>query len=105
MGETVRDVLSTAQGRRPRAVLRPREQFLPRRTDLDWSIVFYFFPKSFLHSPTYVCEVERIHVDEARDQNQNKSFQHDFLLGNFILWHLLLFFRIKKGFCVLLDNS
>ena len=34
LGETVHEVLSTARGRRPRAVLRPRAQFLPIRTDL-----------------------------------------------------------------------
>ena len=34
LGETVPEVLSTARGRRPRAVLRPRAQFLPIRTDL-----------------------------------------------------------------------
>ena len=34
LGETVTEVLSTARGRRPRAVLRPRAQFLPIRTDL-----------------------------------------------------------------------
>ena len=34
LGETVPEVLSTARGPRPRAVLRPRAQFLPIRTDL-----------------------------------------------------------------------
>ena len=47
---------------RPRAVLRPRAQFLPIRTDLGRWITFSFFfqlrfksvRKFFLHSPTYV---------------------------------------------------
>ena len=34
LGETVPEVLSTARDRRPRAVFRPRAQFLPIRTDL-----------------------------------------------------------------------
>ena len=34
-GETVPEVMSTARDRRPRAVLKPRAQFLPIRTDLD----------------------------------------------------------------------
>ena len=33
MGETVFEVLRTARGQRPRAVLRPRAQFLTIRTD------------------------------------------------------------------------
>ena len=35
LGETMPEVLSTAQDRRPRAVLRPRAQFLRIRNDLD----------------------------------------------------------------------
>ena len=34
LGKTVPEVLDAARGRRPRAVLRPRAQFFPIRTDL-----------------------------------------------------------------------
>ena len=46
-GETVPEVLNTARGRWPRAVLRPRTQFLPIRTDLGRWITFlvFFFSK------------------------------------------------------------
>ena len=43
LGETVPEVLSTARGRRPRGVLRPRAQFLPIRTNLGRWITFLFF--------------------------------------------------------------
>ena len=43
LGETVPEVLSTAWSRRPRAVLRPRAQFLPMRTDLSRWKTFLFF--------------------------------------------------------------
>ena len=48
LGETVPEVLSTARGRRPRAVLRPRAQFLPIRTDLGRWITFLFFSYWYL---------------------------------------------------------
>ena len=54
MRETVREVLSTAQGRRPRAALKPRAKFLPKWTDL-------------------CVEVRPVRVDEARDPLQTKT--------------------------------
>ena len=48
LGETVPEVLSTAWSRRPRAVLRPRAQFLPMRTDLSRWKTFLFFSYSNL---------------------------------------------------------
>ena len=87
LGEAVPDVLSTTRDRRPRAVLRPRAQFLPIWTDLGRWITFLFFfllrlksfGKSFLHSPTYVCwSRTRSCWWSARSiANQNKTFQHD----------------------------
>ena len=44
LGEPAPEVLSTARGRGPMAVLRPRAQFLPRRTDVGRVEHFYFFP-------------------------------------------------------------
>ena len=107
LGETVPEVLSTARGRRPRALLRPRAQFLPIRTDLGRWITFSFFVllrfKSFrkilLQPPTYVC------WRGARSiANQNKTLQHYFWTCNYIIT-IKLSFRIKKGFCFLVDNS
>ena len=43
LGETVPEVLSTALGLWPRAVLRPRAQFLPIQTDLGRWKTFLFF--------------------------------------------------------------
>lgn len=51
-------------------------------------------------------EVGRICVDEAGDRLQTKTKHYNMTLSLvIILWHLLLSFRIKKGFCALQDNS
>ena len=73
---------------RPRAVLRPRAQFLPIRTDLGRWITFSFFfqlrfksfRKIFLHSTTYVCwrRMRPCWWRERSTANQNKTLQHDF---------------------------
>ena len=87
---------SAARRCRPRAVLRPRAQFLPIRTDLGRSgpvnNIFIFFPlrfKSFrkisLQPSTYECWSRARScwylIQSARSiANQNKTWQHDFNL-------------------------
>ena len=45
-------------------------------------------------------------VDEARDRLQTKTKHYNMILARqYYSMHLLLSFRIKKGFCILLDNS
>ena len=47
----------------------------------------------------------RVDVQSARSiANQNKTLQHDFELVIYIIT-IRLSFRIKKGFCVFVDNS
>ena len=113
--EKLPEVLSTTLGRRPRKVLRPRAQFLPIRIDQGRWITFLFL--SYWHlkvsgkfyfslQPMYV-EVERVSVDEARDRLQTKTKHTTWLLACNLYYHksALSSFRIKKGFCVLVDNS
>ena len=70
MGEAVPEVLSTSRDRRPRAILRPRAQFLQILTDPGrWITFLYFF---FTLQPMRV-EVGRVHVDEACDRLQTKT--------------------------------
>ena len=77
LGETIPEVLSTARGCRPRAVLRPRAQFLPIPTDL---LRYKSFRKIFLHSPTYVCwsRTRSCWWSARTIANQNKTLQRDF---------------------------
>ena len=67
-------------------VLRPREQFLPIRTDLGRCITFLCFSNcvlkvsgksSFTLQPMCVKE-RRVRVDEARDRLQTKTKHYDF---------------------------
>ena len=90
LGETVSEVLSTARGRRPREVLRPRAQFLTIRTDLGRWITFLFFSywdlkvsgKFYFSLQTMCVEEGRVPVDVIQSArsitNQNKTLQHDF---------------------------
>ena len=84
---------SAARRCRPKAVLRPRAQFLPIRTDVGrWITFSFFFPlrfKSFrkilLQPSTYVCWSRARScwclIQSARSiANQNKTWQHDFNL-------------------------
>ena len=52
-------------------------------------------------------EVGHVHVDEARDRSQTKTKHYTIIFSSviYIFWHSVLSFRIKKGFCVLLDSS
>ena len=68
-----------------RAVLRPRAQFLPIRTDLGLWITFLFFsPQSFrkilLLPPNYVCwnRASSCWWSARLIANQNETSQHDF---------------------------
>ena len=78
MGETVPEVLSLAVSPntdRPRPV----------------NNIFIFsyresFRKSFLHSPTYVCEVGDVHVDEARDRLKTKTKHFNMIFSSVILY-------------------
>ena len=77
---------------RPWAVLRPRAQFLPIRTDLGRWITFLFFSYwdlkvsgKFYFSLQPMCVEEgRVRVDVIQSArsiaNQNKTLQHDFNL-------------------------
>ena len=109
------EVLSTTLGQRPRGVLRPRAQFLPIRIDQGRWITFLFFSywhlkvsRKFYFSlqPMYV-EVERVRVDEACDRLQTKTKHTMWFLACNLYYHnsALSSFRIKKGFCVFVDNS
>ena len=53
-------------------------------------------------------EEGRVRVDVIQSArsiaNQNKTLQHDFSLAIYIIT-IKLSFRIKKGFCMLVDNS
>ena len=113
--EKLPEVLSTTLGRRPREVLIPRAQFLPIRIDQGLWITFLFF--SYWHlkvsgrfyfslQPIYV-EVERVRVDEARDRLQTKTKHTMWFLACNLHYHnsALSSLRIKKRFCVLVDNS
>ena len=81
LGETVPEVLSNALGLRPRAVLRPRAQFLPIWSDLGRWITFLFFSyydlkvsgKFSFTLQLMLVEVRRVRVDEARDRLQTKT--------------------------------
>ena len=75
LGETVPEVLSTV-----RAVLRPRAQFLPIRTDLGRWITFFFSNSDLKVSEKFsftlqrkCVEVGRVRVNEARDRLQTKT--------------------------------
>ena len=99
LGETVPEVSSTARGRRPRAVLRPRAQFLPIRINLGRWITFLFFSYwdlkvsgKFYYSlePMFVVEggVRGDVIQSAQSiANQNKTLQHDFYLVICIIIH------------------
>ena len=89
LGETVPQVLSTARDRRPRAVLKPRAQFLPIRTDLGkWITFIFFFLLRFKVSGKFYFSLQPMCVEEGRVRaviqsawsmaNQNKTLQHDF---------------------------
>ena len=104
MGKTVPEVLSTARDRRPRAVLRPRPV----------NNIFIFlhlrcksFRKIFLTFQPMCVELAHVHFVEARDRSQTKTKHYTMIFSSviYIFWHSVLSFRIKKGFCVLLDNS
>ena len=93
-GETVPEVLNTARGRWPRAVLRPRTQFLPIRTDLGRWITFLFcffffwdFKVSGKFSSTLqpMCvEVRCVRVDERRDRLQTKTKRYNTIFSSVI---------------------
>ena len=81
------EVLSTVQARRPREALRPRAKFLPKWTDL-------------------CVEVRPVRVDEARDPLQTKTKHCNMIFTSVIyIITIKLSLRIKKDFCVLVDNS
>ena len=102
---------------RPRAVLsRQRTQFLLIRTDVPRPVKsisifvllrFKSFRKILLQPPTYMfIEVWRVRVDEARDRLQTKTTHYNMIFSSLIYINIIkLSFRIKKGFCVLVDNS
>ena len=51
-------------------------------------------------------EVWRVRVDEARDRLQTKTTHYKMIFSSLIYIDIIkLSFRIKKGFCVLVDNS
>ena len=52
-------------------------------------------------------EVERVRVDEERDRLQTETKHTKVFLACNLYYHnsALSSFRIKKGFCVLVDNS
>ena len=51
-------------------------------------------------------EVGPVRVDKARDRLQTKTpLQHDFFCSVIYIITIKLSFSIKKGFCVLVDNS
>ena len=51
-------------------------------------------------------EVGRVRVDEARDRLQTKTKHYNMIFSSLIYINTIkLSFRIKKGFCVLVDNS
>ena len=86
-GETVPEVWV-----RPRAVLRPRAQFLPIRADLSRWITFWFFSNwnlkvsgkfSFTLQPMCV-EVRCVRVDEARDRLQTKTKYYNMIFSSVI---------------------
>ena len=97
LGETVPEVLSTARGRRPRAVLRPRAQFLPIRPELGRWITFLFFSfwdlklsgKFYFSLHSMCVEEGHVRVDVIQSArsiaNQNKTLQHDFYLVIYII--------------------
>ena len=69
---------------------------------------FKSFTKIFLHFPTYVCWSRTrsfVLLKGAINCKPKQNITTWFLARQYILWHLLLSFRIYKGFCVLLDNS
>ena len=113
--EKLPEVLSTILGRRPREVLRPRAPFLPIRIDQGRWITFLFFSywhlkvsgKFYFSLQPINVEVERVRVDEARDRLQTKTKHTTWFLACNLYYHksALSSFRIKKGFCVLVDNS
>ena len=90
LGETVPEVLSTALGLWPRAVLRPRAKFLPIQTDLGRWKTFLFFSywdlkvsgKCYFSLQPMCVEEGHVRVDViqiARSiANPNKTLQHDF---------------------------
>ena len=89
---------------RPRAVLRPRAQFLPIRTDLGRWITFLFFSYwdlkvsgkfSFNLQPMCV-EVGCIRVDEARDWLQTKTKHYNMNFG-------LVIYNYYGTYCSLLE--
>ena len=113
LGETVHEVLSTARDRRPRAVLRPRAHFLPVRTDLDrWRIFLFFSYGDLKVSGKFYFSLQPMYVEEGRvgvDVQNARSIANQNITTwflNFIyIITIKLSFRIKKGFCVLVDNS
>ena len=51
-------------------------------------------------------EEGRVRVDEARDRLQTKTTHYNMIFSSLIYINIIkLSFRIKKGFCVLVDNS
>ena len=52
-------------------------------------------------------EVGRVRVDKARDRLQTKTKHYNMIFTSviYIIILKLSFSRIKKGFCVLVDNS
>ena len=89
MGETVREVLSTAldwySGRlhghnfsqlTDRPFIRPVNNIF-----IFFQLRFKSFRKIFLHSPTYVYKVGRICVDEAHDRLQIKTKHNNMILA------------------------
>ena len=96
MGETVPEVLST----QTEGTVSPNTD-RPRSVNNIIQLRFKSFRKIFLY-----VEVGRICVDEAGDRLQTKTKHYNMTLSLvIILWHLLLSFRIEKGFCALQDNS
>ena len=67
LGETVLEVLSTALGCGPRAVLRPRAQFLPIRTNLGgWTIFLFFSYRDLKVSGKFSFTLQRMCVEVGR---------------------------------------
>ena len=91
-GWEVRIGRNCARGLEYRAVLRPRAQFLPIRTNLSRWVTFSFFCYWDLKvSGKFYCSLQPMCVKEGRVRvgaiqsarsiaNQNKTLQHDFWL-------------------------
>ena len=99
---------------RPRAVLRPRAQFLTIRTDpRRWITFLFFFQlrfKSFrkmsLHSPTYVCWSRTRscwwRTNEAGDRLQTKTKHYNMIFSSviYIMTLTALFYNKERFLCL-----